>query len=479
MSSGDEVDGFLEREFVAAPKVLTSSLYHYTSSDAAILGILANRSIRMSPFQGTNDLWESRPLWPNLEGESSRGESTHEDVVSIWEDIDRYIRGYSKVACFTQDWELPASAMRPDALRGWAHLSLWAHYGARHTGVCLRFDRDRLVAAFEAGRENAIHQFHGSVRYRSAEFGDGPHGISLEQAEEFGIDAVALRYAHVHRDRVFFRKHADWASEAEFRLVRTDLSTEPHYFDITDALTGVVLGDAFPNDRMPALLAMLANFDDVELLQARFHNRAFHLFPREALAEPEPPPTPMPTTASTIPPRRPGDLAHRLDSLEEAERTAGTDRQAAIQVAAPVLQTWHEGLWERPELCADWSRILVNFYPHATAIPEEERCKRPGVPGEVIAYEAGLMMVGEHQPQYSFTWVMAIALQIMPSGAGRLHACITTEEWRIAGNDRRELYRNVRDASPDELVEASREVLAGLIEALPDARSKFDELRGA
>ena len=172
----------------AATKVLTSSLYHYTSSDAAILGILANRSIRMSPFQGTNDLWESRPLLPNLEGNLSHGESTHGDVFSIlWEDIIRYIRGYSKVACFTQDWALPDSVMQPDTLRGWAHLSLWAHYGAGHTGVCLRFDRDRLVAAFEAARENAIHQFHGPVRYRRAEYGVGPHGIAnLEQAEEFG-----------------------------------------------------------------------------------------------------------------------------------------------------------------------------------------------------------------------------------------------------------------------------------------------------
>jgi len=89
LGSGDEVDEFLEQEFAAAPKALTSSLYHYTSSDAAILGILANRSIRMSPFQGTNDLWESRPLRPNLEGELGRGEFSEKDVFSIWEDIDR------------------------------------------------------------------------------------------------------------------------------------------------------------------------------------------------------------------------------------------------------------------------------------------------------------------------------------------------------------------------------------------------------
>jgi hypothetical protein len=322
LSRGDEADGFFKQELAAAPKIPASSLYHYTSSDAAILGILANRSIRMSPFQKTNDLWDSRPLGPTLEGEVGRAEFPADRLFAIWDEVDRYIRGYSKVACFAQDREVPDSVMQPDEFRGWANLPLWAHYGAGHTGVCLRFDRGRLVAAFEAARENAIHQFYGLVQYPRGEFGVGSHRISLEQAEEFGIDAVALRYADVHRDRVYFCKHADWASESEFRLVRTDLSAEPHYFNITDALTGVVLGDAFPNDRVPALLKMLTGFDDVEVLQARFHNRIFGLFPWEPRTEAEAPLRPMLAATLTTTPRRSGDLAQRLSLL----RKGGTGR---------------------------------------------------------------------------------------------------------------------------------------------------------
>lgn len=196
--------------------------------------------------------------------------------------------------------------------------------------MCLRFGRDRLVAAFEVARESAVHQFYGPVQNRSAEIKLGPHGVSLEQAEEFGIDAVALRYAQVHHGRVFFRKHADWANESEFRLVRTDLSTETHYFDIKEALLGVVLGDAFPNDRIPALLTMLDGFDDVEVLQDGFHNRSLHLFPLETPVEPESVPRSVLATTSTIPPRRSGNLAQRLSSHEEAERDI--DREAAIQL---------------------------------------------------------------------------------------------------------------------------------------------------
>jgi hypothetical protein len=334
------------------------------------------------------------------------------------------------------------------------------------------------VAAFEATQDNAVHQFYGPVRYLSAESGVGPYGISLEQTEEFGIDAVALRYAHVYRDRVFFRKHADWASESEFRLVRTDLSTEPHSFDITESLTGVVLGDAFPKDRIPALLKMLAGFDDVEVLQATFHNRTLQVSRRETPAESEPAPGPMSVSASTIPPRRSGDLTHRLAALEAADRIADIDREAAMQAAVPVLRMWQEGIADQPELYVNWPGVVFNFHRQVTAIPPEDRRNRPGVPGEVIAYEAGYILVAENQPQPSFTFVIAIALQIMPNGAGRLHSCITTEEWTGGGNIRQELYRDRRDTNLDGVLETSSEVLTSLIEAIPDARSKFDELRG-
>lgn len=209
----------IEEELRTAPKVRTDDLFHYTSSDAAILGILATRTIRLSSFHGTNDLWESKPLYPTLQGAVDFSPETKMD---LWDEIDRYIRVYSKVACFTNDWDLPAEVHDPDALRGWSHLSLWAHYGQRHAGVCLRFSRQKLLSAFRAARESAVHHFDGDVRYRTVSLGAGPEGINLDQVAEFGADAVALRYADTHREELFFSKHIDWASESEFRLVRTD-----------------------------------------------------------------------------------------------------------------------------------------------------------------------------------------------------------------------------------------------------------------
>jgi hypothetical protein len=55
---------------------------------------------------------------------------------------------------------------------------------------------------------------------------------------------------------------------------------------------------------------------------------------------------------------------------------------------------------------------------------------------------------------------------------------VTAARDQMIGNDRQDLYRDRRDTNLDEVQEASNPVLASLIEALPDARSKFDELRG-
>ncbi|MFN8106287.1 MAG: DUF2971 domain-containing protein [Nocardioidaceae bacterium] len=479
MLGDDDIGEALERELASTPRTLTADLYHYTSSDSAILGVLANRTFRLSPFQATNDLWESRPLRPNLEGELSGEGLPHEEIGKIWEDIDRFIRGHSKVGCFTQDWALPDTAMQQDALRGWGHLSMWAHYGARHTGVCLRFDRHRLIAAFEAAHGDAVHQFYGPVKYRTAEWGAGPHGISLEQAAEFGVDAVALHYASVHRERVFFRKHADWATESEFRLVRTDLSIEPIYIDITDALTGVILGEAFPMDRLPALLSMLDGFSDVELTRICFLNRFMHNVPLTLPVESPTISAAAPITSSMVTPRRDGTLADRLTWLDQVEHEATVVREAAVEIAAPLLQGWQEAFRSRPDLFDNWSDVVVTLYPRATAIPPDRRRNPPGVPGdEDIAYDAGLMIVAENQPQYSYTFVVAVALQVKSTGGVRLHGCVTIEQWRPDGNDRRDMWRVEREATPTEASEAANKLVADLIDAVPSARSRFDELRG-
>ncbi|MFE7977496.1 DUF2971 domain-containing protein [Streptomyces shenzhenensis] len=128
-------------------------------------GILASGKLRLSPYQFTNDLWESQPHYPSFSIRSGAGSG-------------------------------------PD-------LALWAHFGDGHQGVCLKFDRDPLIEAFLHHQGPASLAFHGPVRYLSSPHSPAIVGIDLEQVDEFGIDAVSLAYAEANKEQLFFRKHID------------------------------------------------------------------------------------------------------------------------------------------------------------------------------------------------------------------------------------------------------------------------------
>ncbi|QIX27063.1 DUF2971 domain-containing protein [Nocardioides sp. JQ2195] len=454
---------YFEEELRNSPKRQTDDLYHYTSSDAAILGILATQTIRLSPFHSTNDLWESKPLYPNLQGSA---EFSPEATMELWEEIDRYIRMHSKVACFTNDWDLPEAVLDRDALRGWSHLSLWAHYGQRHAGVCLRFDRQKLLSAFEAAKRSAVHQFSGDVRYRTVSLGAGPEGIDLLQVQEFGADAAAFRYSETHHHELFFSKHMDWSNESEFRLVRTDLSPSPFYLDIADALNGVFLGDEFPKERIPALQAVLGPVASVPIFQLRFHSRRLWCDPFElgstsnadAVAEP----------VSSFGARREGTLAARLEELRAAEREADGALTVAREAAQPVAAVLAEGVDSAAAEVVEWPATLARVHSSITAIPEGQRRRAPGTGGETPAYETGLMIVAEHKPQYSFTFVAAVALQVFGKRV-RMHATISVETWLATGNVREELWREVEEADVATAPALARLLLDRLREALGES----------
>src|SRR5450759_3642880 len=144
------------------PLVPTDDLYHYTSAEIALDNILAQSQLRLGLVEWMNDPREARPRYPNLQ----RPDGVPDDgVEDLWEEADRLMRRAAKVACFTLDYELPESALDQNALRGYAHPALWAHYGGAHTGACLRFSRRALAERIEAVLGPRGQLFHGSVEY--------------------------------------------------------------------------------------------------------------------------------------------------------------------------------------------------------------------------------------------------------------------------------------------------------------------------
>ncbi|MFC9699601.1 DUF2971 domain-containing protein [Streptomyces sp. NPDC056943] len=470
LSAAEAFELFGEYEMSQARRIVTNQLFHYTKADTAAV-ILRNHTLRLAPYNETNDLWETKPQHPHLIGPMP------DDVnvsFALWNEIDRQLRMHTKIGCLTQDVLLDGDISNCDALRGWAHLSLWAHYGEMYAGVCLRFDQDKLVESFLKHAGPVSSTFHGAVRYLSSQ--NSPSvtgGISFGQVEEFGADAVALSYAATNKDALYFRKHIDWASESEYRLILLNQSADFALVDIREAVTGVILGTEFPRERLQDIKEALELYPDAKLEQLVYHGRRLYCEPFNGLPEyPHQPPTHEWSA------RREGSLEERLLALESAEAKAKVDRQEAASLVSDILPLFTEGASEIAQEVGQWSRIEARTLPKdPSAIPMGQRARKPGVPGEAIHYQHGFQCVVDHLPHTSHTLIAAAALQVLDGKRLRLHAVVSMEHMGEGGPRLEELWRDAREADAADAAVAVTGLLSELTQAARNAWAPFEHLR--
>ena len=440
----------------------TNDLYHYTGADVAIYNILAQGTLRLSPYEFTNDPEENRPKAPVLSGEIA----DQREPGSIWNEADWWLRRYVKVACLTQDFEILPSeyANDADALRGWAHPALWAHYGARHGGVCLRFDRIKMIEQFKTQMGSRGQCFSSAVEYPLERFTAAPLGsLDIEQIREFGVDAVTSFYIDKYHKELFFTKHIDWENEREFRLVLNEPSLMPAYLDIRDCLTGVILGIGFPVSMLDRIHDLQTNFPNLAIFQLQYNNGRMFFFPAPSAAP-----------RSSIHPRRDGSLDTRLQQLRSLE----DQRQQAYAngriMTADALNRLVAGISAAQSICSMWPNVEVAVYTRTLAIPPEQRGKRPGVPGEVVEFEDGRMCVVENLPKQSCTLIIALAVQMLDTQVVRLHGVVELQKWLPEGTERSELWRDSYETDADNAASKADVLVHKLESQMADSQEAFN-----
>ncbi|KJY26508.1 DUF2971 domain-containing protein [Streptomyces sp. NRRL S-495] len=441
----------------------TGSLFHYTSAETAISYILGSATLRLSPFESLNDLWEARPKYP--------GFSVHPDDLAffqppeladaVWKEIDRHIRLHAKTACLVRDFDLPDEAWIRDAERGWAHLSQWDRYGAGHTGVCLGFDRRALVRALDELDEDGALKFHGPVRYRMEP--PSMREMDIGQVRHFGVDAAALFFAEANRSQLFFSKHRDWRPESEYRLVLLNESLQPAYIPIRESLTEVYLGDAFPENRMQDLFEAIAGYPKVEVVwKLRYFNRGLHKFPASTAQTAADEAGGAPSFGDMLVPRLGGSLAERLAALRDAHHKASNLRAQAKVAHSDLAQMITASLGQLRASLSAWPQVQVdvsNSLPQA--VPEAQRSRSAGMPGERVHWENGALCIVTGQAGSTPTLVASAAFQVLDGGRVRLHAVVATEPGPD-GSTRKEHWRAKREVAAADAGEA----LAALLDQL-------------
>lgn len=173
--------------------------------------------------------------------------------------IDEVVKR-AQIACFCRDGE--HSSPKPSALdfappwAGWARDRMWAQYGDGHAGVCLAFDRRKLVDAF-----TAAFQSRGELIAEEVAYSDDPRSLSYDNGRigKVGGECYATEYRRQHAPTLYLLKRLDYGGEREFRLVLLDddVTGRDAFVPIRGALAYVMFGDRFPRAYLPCVDAVM------------------------------------------------------------------------------------------------------------------------------------------------------------------------------------------------------------------------------
>jgi hypothetical protein len=242
-------------------------VYHYTSAPTALEHILQEMKIRLGPVRDANDPWETRGhnTWLGIGRDAS-----YVGEPSVFRAAQQELEAAlarARVGCFSQD-----APNEPDPERarrfarstcGWAQDRMWAQYADGHRGMCLCFDRDWLLDAFESELAGHGPQYARAVVYGDEQYETGSYAPDEAAAETLGPVRHALVVRAKTAERRFFTKRGDWAGEREWRLVLfDDKPTGTHAFvPIERALKAIIVGHRFADAYQPVVKAACDRLD--------------------------------------------------------------------------------------------------------------------------------------------------------------------------------------------------------------------------
>ena len=224
---------------------LLRHISHYTNSTTAIEHILYTGKLRLGPIVNTDDPLERikavMEFDLNLDFQSTRVD----DLAAFGIGLKEKIRS-TKIGCFVANRKFNPKQDELAFNRGYFKTRMWSQYGGGNRGICLVFDKPKLLAAvmsqaMEDSRD--VQVFSGSVHYTNA-------AIRQKGFYQLYEKDLAMSQKQFFRkyEKLFFRtKLLDYRDEQEFRIivVNSPSDSEYIYVDILSSLVGIVVGTDF------------------------------------------------------------------------------------------------------------------------------------------------------------------------------------------------------------------------------------------
>jgi len=206
------------------------TIFHYCKSQTAIEYILFNKEIKLSPRKKSIDPLENSVI------------RILKSVVVIDEDIENRTEKESqelydflyereetvKQACFCLNDE---SKNGTDEYYGFLKPRMWDQYGDNYKGVCIAFDKKKLL-------ENSIIELRKDIKYLT--YNDlNKYDLDINHNILYKIGVSKYRKQLIkNQNQLFLRKHIDYKDEKEFRICAFDKN---EYINIKNSINGIII----------------------------------------------------------------------------------------------------------------------------------------------------------------------------------------------------------------------------------------------
>ncbi len=232
-------------------------LFHYTKLSTALFHILPNKKLLLNPIAFMNDIYEMDNRLENF-----------------WRNWQEEISGFANFEHFKENKIKIISFVKDDKVRGFDNQLMWSFYGEKYQGVCLVFDKKKLVDCFKSVFGDYCKNEFVSYEHKNPEKLTSNENINLkgtpgylfdQRSSIYNSNAIIIWKILQVQNRyfdLFFRKNNQWAVENEYRFLVFDnraadrlcSKSDNLYIDYMDSLVGVIVGPKIiKNENWPKL----------------------------------------------------------------------------------------------------------------------------------------------------------------------------------------------------------------------------------
>ena len=247
-------------------------LFHYTRARTAFEHILPNNTIRLNPYRLMRDPLEAQH-WP--EGSAFWASDDEEQwIAGAGISVVVQAKEAARLLCLTGDAKDYGDDVEPFG-RGYARASMWKLYGDDHQGVCLAFDRERLLETLRRELADSARIIAKPVTYVRTLAPDSLPSEPPKDRSAEAFNAAVDDYLEKNADQLLFSKLLDWSGEQEFRFVAVMHDDHDGPLDVSfgDSLRAVIVGEKLPGWQRAGGEVICREAGSVDLVRCIWHDR--------------------------------------------------------------------------------------------------------------------------------------------------------------------------------------------------------------